>query len=326
MKKETTLISGIIILYEKYAYDDVRKLFYTYRSALQKVTDYYEIIFVVNGEMKTAYEELNILSQEEPNLKIIKLAKWFGDATALQVGFENSNGSLIMTLPAYQQVIESDIPKLILEMDDADMSIGWRYPRLDSKMNRLQSKIFHRIIKMFMGFEYHDLKCVLKVMKREVLEKIYMYGDQDRFLPILAERYGFKVKEIKVGQLKKDPVQKFYPFENYVQRILELVSIFFLVKFTKRPLRFFGSLGLLIFAMGFILGLVLLFEKFYFGEPLAERPMLLLSILFMVFGFQSFAIGLVGELIIFTHAKDLKDYIVEKIVGSHDEQKAFIDS
>jgi glycosyltransferase involved in cell wall biosynthesis len=326
MKKENQLISVIIIFYEKYEHDEVRKLYSAYKTAIQNITNNFEFVFVVNGNMKEVYSEIKMLSDEEEKIKLIRLAKWFGDATALQVGFENSSGSLIITLPSFQQVPESDIPKLVLEMDDVDMTIGWRHPRLDSAMNRLQARIFHRIIKLFMGFNFHDLKCVVKVMKREVLEKIYMYGDQDRFLPLLAERYGFKIKEIKVRQLKKDPVQKFYPFENYVQRVLELVSIFFLVKFTKRPLRFFGSLGLLIFAVGFVLGIVLMFEKFYFGEPLAERPLLLLSILFMVFGFQSFAIGLVGELIIFTHAKDLKDYIVEKIVGSKDKEETFIES
>ena len=142
-----------------------------------------------------------------------------------------------------------------------------------------------------------------------------MYGDQDRFLPLLAAKYGFKVDEVKVTQAQKDVVQKFYPFSNYVSRFLELISIFFLVKFTKKPIRFFGSTGLITFSIGFILAIILFIERAFLGVALADRPIVLISILLMIFGIQSFAIGLVGELIIFTHAKDFKDYIIESVVS-----------
>ena len=175
--------------------------------------------------------------------------------------------------------------------------------------------MFNNIIKTFVGTKFHDLKCNVRLFKREILENIYMYGDQDRFLPLWAWRLGYKVKEIKVKQHKADFRQNLYPLQSYVQRTLELVSLFFLIKFTKKPIRFFGSSGLLIFGIGAILGVILFVQRTFFEIPLADRPILLVSLLLIVFGILAFAIGLVGELIIFTHAKDIKDYIVEDVIS-----------
>lgn len=308
-------ISAIIIFYEKYKYDEVFELHNAYKSCLELTNLNYEFIYVVDGELPEVIQKLNVLFNQGEKIKVIKLGKWFGDATALQVGFEHSSGQLILTLPSYKQVKETDIPKLISAIESKDMVIAWRYPRLDGFLNNFQSGVFNRIIKWIVGSNFHDLKCNVKVFRREVLEKIYMYGDQDRFLPLLAAKYGFKVDEIKVSQAQKDVVQKFYPFSNYVSRFLELISIFFLVKFTKKPIRFFGSAGLITFSMGFVLALILFIERAFLGVALADRPIVLISILLMIFGIQSFAIGLVGELIIFTHAKDFKDYIIESVIS-----------
>lgn len=313
MKNQIDL-SAIIIYYEKYSYDDVSELHKAYKSSLEASHLNYEFIYVVDGQLPSVIDELNKLYKIGERIKVVKLGKWFGDATALQVGFEQSSGDLILTLPSYKQVDENDIPRLIQAVNNKDMIVSWRWPRLDGMLNNLQSRVFNKLIKWIVGSDFHDLKCVVKVFRREVLDKIYMYGDQDRFLPLLADKYGFKVEELKVTQAKKDAVQKFYPFANYISRFLELISIFFLVKFTKKPIRFFGSTGLITFAMGFILAIILFIERAFLGVPLADRPIVLVSILLMIFGIQSFAIGLVGELIIFTHAKDLKDYIIETVI------------
>jgi glycosyltransferase involved in cell wall biosynthesis len=307
-------ISAIVIYYEKYLYDNVSELHNAYKASLEATHLDYEFIYVVDGKLPSVMDELIKLYKTGEKIKIVKLGKWFGDATALQAGFEQSSGQLIVTLPSYKQVDEKDIPKLINAIDNKDMIVSWRHPRLDGFLNNIQSRVFNKVIKLIVGSDFHDLKCTVKVFRREVLDRIYMYGDQDRFLPLLANKYGFKIEEVKVTQAKKDAVQKFYPFSNYIARFLELISIFFLVKFTKKPIRFFGSTGLITFGMGFILAVILFIERAFLGVPLADRPIVLVSILLMIFGVQSFAIGLVGELIIFTHAKDVKDYIIETII------------
>lgn len=314
-------LSAIIVYYQKYEYDEIKPLFNTYKENLNKTGLSYEVVFVIDGNMPQVLRQVKDIAKENNNIKIIKLGRWFGDATSLQAGFDSSDGDLIITLPSFQQVEADEIPKLIENLGDNDMVVGWRYPRIDGFLNSLQSKVFNSIIKTFVGTKYHDLKCNVRLFKREILENIYMYGDQDRFLPLWAWRLGYKVKEIKVKQYKADYRQKLYPLRSYVQRTLELVSLFFLIKFTKKPIRFFGSSGLIIFSLGAILGLILFVQRFFFEIALADRPIVLVSLLLVVFGILAFAIGLVGELIIFTHAKDIKDYIVEEVYSFKDDAK-----
>ncbi len=307
-------LSAIVVYYEKYYYDDVEELFQAYKNGLDKTNLDYEIIYVIDGDLPNVIDKLTELSVGQPNIKIIKLGRWFGDATALEAGFDNASGDIIITLPSYQQVDANDIPKLIDGLKDKDMTIGWRYPRLDGFLNNIQQRFFNFLIKLFVGTHFHDLKCNVRAFKRDVLNHIYMYGDQDRFLPLWAWRYGYKVEEIKVRQFKKDFRQAFYPLRNYISRLLELISLFFLIKFTKKPIRFFGSSGLIVFSLGALLGIYLFIQRVFMDVPLADRPLVLVSILLLVFGVLSFSIGLIGELIIFTHAKDLKDYVIEKVI------------
>lgn len=315
-------LSAIIIYYQKYEFDKIDSLYDSYKTNLEKTGLNYEIVFVIDGNMPDVLTDIKNIAKDENNIKIVKLGRWFGDATALQAGFEASDGSLIITLPSFQQVEAEEIPNMIKALDNYDMVVGWRWPRMDSFLNSLQSRFFNYLVRLFVGIHFHDLKNNLKVFKREVLENIYMYGDQDRFLPLWAWRLGYKVNEIKVKQHKTDFRQKFYPLKSYIERTLELISLFFLIKFTKKPIRFFGSSGLIIFSVGAILGVILFIQRFFLGIALADRPIVLVSILLIIFGILAFAIGLVGELIIFTHAKDIKDYIIEDVYQLKKEQEA----
>jgi hypothetical protein len=312
-------LSAIIVYYQKYEYDEIKSLIDTYRENLDKTNLNYEFVFVIDGNMPEVITEIQHSTKDITNIKMVKLGRWFGDATSLQAGFEASVGKLIITLPSFQQVEATEIPNMIENLKNNDMVVGWRWPRMDSFLNNLQSKVFNKIVKTLVGTNFHDLKCNVRLFKREILDNIYMYGDQDRFLPLWAWRLGYKIKEIKVKQHKADYRQKLYPLSSYVQRTLELVSLFFLIKFTKKPIRFFGSSGLIIFSLGALLGLILFIQRMFFEIPLADRPIVLVSLLLVVFGILAFAIGLVGELIIFTHAKDIKDYIIEDVYSFEDE-------
>ncbi len=318
-------VSAIIVFYERYQCDDVEKIHYAYKNSLEETGKSYEMVYVVDGNLPEILDQLRKISSEDEKIKIIKLGRWFGDATSLEVGFENSSGRLIITLPSYQQVDENEIPRLIDEMHDADMVVTWRYPRVDSFLNKIQSSVFNGMIKAFVGTKFNDMKSQVRVFKREVLEKIYLYGDQDRFLPLWAWRIGFRVKEVKVKQKKPDSRQVLYPFGSYIRRTLEIISMFFLIRFTKKPIRFFGGSGLIIFGIGFLLSIYLFIERIFFGIALADRPMLLVAILLVVFGILSFAIGLVGELIIFTHAEHIQDYIVEEVIQKKSTEQEFKD-
>ncbi len=313
-------LSVIIIISETQKYDDIYSLHQIYKDSIDSAGMPYEMIYVTDGESANVLQDLLSLSKSEDNMKIVKLGKWFGFATALNAGFENANGKYILSLPSYQQINSIDIPNIINSLrTDVDMVIARRVRSLDTGINQFQTKIFHRMVKKLTGVEFNDLGCKVRAFKREVLETIYIYGDQFRFLPLLAQNHGFTVSEVIVTQLKSDSEKRVYSLGHYLQRFVDFISIFFLLRFTKKPLRFFGFPGLVLFISGALLGLYLIFERIALDVPLASRPILLASLFLIVFGVQLFAIGLVAEIIIFTHSKESKDYIIEKVINSKSE-------
>ena len=306
-------LSAIVPVVERY--DDVAELYGLYKKGLADTGRPYEIIYVIDGDFCEVMEVLKRLISEGEKIKIIKLARRFGESTALSIGIQHTSGSIILTLPSYQQVEAREIPRLVGSIAECDMVIARRWPRKDSLLNRAQSWVFHMLLRPVSEFRFHDMGCGVRVFRRRVTEEVNIYGDQHRFLPILALKYGFRVIEVDAAQSRNDISQRIYPLGIYLRRMLDIFSIFFLVKFTKKPLRFFGILGFSLFAGGFLILLYLLFIRLFLGQALAERPILLLGTLLVVLGVQVFAIGLVGEIIIFTHAKDIKEYTIDQIIN-----------
>jgi glycosyltransferase involved in cell wall biosynthesis len=295
-------------------YDEVAPLYHAYKSAVAAAEKRYEFIYVLDGEHPGVLKELQELREEGEPIRIITLAKWFGEATALTAGFEKSAAGVILTLPAYSQIEASEIPRLVAALEHHDMVIGRRWPRIDSKFNQAQARIFHWLLNFVTHTPFQDIGCAARIFKRRVIDEVSLYGDQHRFLPLLAQRQGFRVLELNVAQSRADAAQRVYRPGVYVRRILDLLTTFFLVKFTKKPLRFFGLLGCGAIFLGALFTLYVIVERLFFEVPLGDRPALLLSSLLVVLGIQIFAIGLIGEIIIFTHAKDLKEYTIERIV------------
>ena len=306
-------LSVIIPVVERY--DDIAELYGLYKKGLEDSRHSHEFIFVLDGDFGVVLAVLKRLIAEGEKIKVIQLARGFGEATALTIGIQHSSGNVILTMPAYQQIEAYEIPRLVESLKDCDMVIARRWPRKDSLLNRIQSRVFHMFLNPVSEFKFHDIGCGVRVFRKQVAQEVHIYGDQHRFLPILAYKYGFRVLEVDAVQSQKDTLQRVYSPGIYVRRILDIFSIFFLVKFTKKPLRFFGILGSSIFAVGFLILLSLLFAKVFQGVALANRPILLLGTLLVVLGAQIFAIGLLGEIIIFTHAKDIKEYTIDKIIN-----------
>ncbi len=195
------------------------------------------------------------------------------------------------------------------------MVLARRWPRRDSLLNRLQNRLFNFLLRLSTDLEIHDAGCSARAFKRNVIEEIQLYGDLHRFFPVMAHRQGFHVIELNITQSKKDIHQRLYSPGLYVRRLLDLLTIFFLIKFTKKPLRFFGLVGTTLFGLGIVSSLYIIAERLFFDVPLADRPALFLSSLLIILGVQIIAIGLIGEIIIFTHAKDLKEYKIDKIIN-----------
>jgi len=308
----TTKLSVIIPVTERF--DPVAELFHEYKKGIEATGKDYEFIYVVDGEQPDILEALKKLQSTEV-LTIITLAKRFGESTALSAAFGQTTGHVIVTLPAYQQIETDEIPRLVNSLEDCDMVLARRWPRRDSMMNQLQNRLFNSLLRLSTDLKIHDAGCSARAFKRNVIDEIQLYGDLHRFFPVMAHRQGFRVIELNVKQAKKDIHQRLYSPGLYVRRLLDLLTIFFLIKFTKKPLRFFGLVGTTLFGLGIISSLYLIIERLLFDVSLADRPALFLSSLLIVLGVQIIAIGLIGEIIIFTHAKDLKEYKIDKIIN-----------
>ncbi len=294
--------------------DDLMDLHADYKSALAQLVNPYEVIYVVDGHFDRELEQLTKIVNEDDDTKVIKLAKTFGEAAALNIGFENSKGDLILTLPAYYQIDPSELSKFVEAFDSNDMITASRFPRTDSIVNRFMAQVFHKILGVITKSTFKDLGCGVRLFKRKIIEEIVVYGDQHRFLPITAKGRGFKVKEVNLKQSSKETYRRIYGARTYVSRLLDILNIFFLVKFTKKPLRFFGLIGSFMFISGGLLFLYPVVERIFFNIALGDRPIFVIATLMIVLGVQVFALGLIGELIIFTHAKNTKEYNIEKII------------
>jgi glycosyltransferase involved in cell wall biosynthesis len=300
-------------------HSEIASLYSEYHDAVAQTGLRSEFIFVLDGRFPDVEEKLKACAGGTVSTTIVNLTRTFGEATALMAGFEHASGELILTLPAYHQIVASEIAKLVAALNSTDVAIGVREPRAEAWHERIRRTAFHRIVGSVTGMRLRDLGCGARAMRRQVLEELSLYGDQHRFLPVLAYRQGFRVTEVEVAQSKQDRFDGVYQAREYIHRILDIVTVFFLVRFTKKPLRFFGMVGVSIFSVGTLLTLWLVVERMFFGHALSDRPALLLTSLMIVLGLQLFALGLLGELIIFTHARAIKDYQVEKVIQFTEE-------
>ena len=295
---------------------DTAELAAEYIAALDKTGRSFEILFIIDGDKPAVFEALQELAAVDQRVRLIKFAKAFGEATAVSAGFRLSRGEVIVTLPAYFQVEPTAISTLVGALADCDMAVAYRSPRRRKSAFEVQRRrLFHWLIKVSSGENFSDLGCAARAFKRKILEEIPLYGEQHSFLPVLASKKGFRVREIAVEQSPRDWFEGKYGARSYLHRILDIFSVVFLVRFTKKPIRFFGMIGSITFVFGGLVVFTVVVQRLIFGVPLANRPVLLVGSLLTVLGLQVFALGLLGELIIFTHAREIKEYTIEEIVN-----------
>jgi hypothetical protein len=293
---------------------DAQQLHAQYKTSLEALQLPYELIYVLDGPQSKFAAGLQALRASGERFTVMALTRSFGEATALMAGFSKATAPRVVTLPAYHQIEPDQIGKLLAALNASDLAIGRRWPRAGGALERLRRWAFHGLLAWVTTLQFHDLACGARAFRRQVLEEITLYGDQHYYLPVLADRQGFRVAEVDLRQSPQDRFDGIRGPREYSRSLLDIFSVFFLVRFTKRPLRFFGMFGVSIFGLGALWTLLLVIQRLFFAMPLADRPALLLSSLLLVLGLQVFAIGLLGELIIFTHARTLKDYQVAEII------------
>jgi glycosyltransferase involved in cell wall biosynthesis len=306
---KTDFISVVVPVAERQ--EDLMSVYQAFAHELEHHTKSLEFVFVFDGGI-TPPDDLVALARERAGVKIFRFARAFGETAALRLGIERSRGDLVLTLPPYFQVRPDGI-KLLLEAvgNGADLAVANRSPRLDSWLNRMQSRAFHFILGRVSDRQFHDMACGVRVMRRAVAEALPLYGDLHRFIPALAVREGYRVEEVAVPQHPNDARIRVYGPGVYFRRLLDVAGFFFLAKFTEKPLRFFGLVGSVFFVAGAGLSLILLIQRLE-GQGIANRPALLLAVLLVALGVQLIGLGLVGEIIVHLRAPHRRAYRVRE--------------
>jgi glycosyltransferase involved in cell wall biosynthesis len=294
--------------------EGIRDLYQSLSETMTHSGKNYELVFVDDASEDNTYNILLEIEKDDPRVKIIKMRTIFGEAASFDAGIKNSGGDTIVFVTGRVRIAAAGLLDLLETLEDGhDMVVGWRYPRADSTLNQIVSKSFNWLVRKISNIQIHDMNSGVLVAKREVLENIEIYGALNHFLPVLAVRKGYKVTECKIKQLK-GWFRKSRYFKEYLQRLLDILTVIFLTRYSKKPLHFLGFVGTVFTLVGLGINFYLFFYRLLEIGPIGGRPLLLFGSLLLVVGIQMISIGLIGEMIIFTHARDIKEYNIEKIV------------
>lgn len=302
--------------------DDLANLYREYSAPLRAQGTSFEFIFVAVPSCSMMIPQLEeLIAAGEPVRGLV--AQTISEATLLRVGASAARGDTIITLPSFRRVEASALVQLIQRLDaGADFVVARRWPRSDAWVNRAQTWVFHWITKSLRGERLNDVSSGVHAMRRDVIKDLPLYGDLFRFLPILALGAGFNVAEVDTPQHPADRRARLYHPGVYVRRLLDVVGLFFIVRFTEKPLRFFGLVG----AGGLLAGsaiLAILFVQRLLGKGVADRPLMIVGVLLLVLGVQALGLGLVGEIIVHLHIRRTQRYRVlgapeadQRVVGA----------
>ncbi|MCK0178228.1 glycosyltransferase [Flavobacteriaceae bacterium S0862] len=278
----------------------------------------YEIIFIDDGSTDGSWETIEMLSQKNNAVKGIRFLKNYGKSQALHAGFLETKGDVVITMDADLQDNPEEIPELykMISEDGYDLVSGWKKKRYDSVIAKnIPSKLFNWAARKTSGVKLNDFNCGLKAYNKEVVKNINVYGEMHRYIPVLAKNEGFSNIGEKVvqHQARKYGKTKF-GMERFINGFLDLISIWFLSKFGKRPMHFFGALGALMFFIGFCFAIYLGIDKLFInptGRLITQRPEFYMSLVTMIIGTQFFVAGFLGEIIL-RNKDDKERYKIDK--------------
>lgn len=295
-----TMLSIIIPFYNEA--ESLPVLLQRLTSQLEQMKKDYEVILINDGS--TDSYELGVRSYVEKQAKLIKHKKRLGKGQALKMGIENSKGQTLVFMDADLQDDPKDLPRFFKKIEEGyDFVNGVRIGRQDNFLVKSYSFLAGKFLKIFLHSPYTDINCGFKAFKKEVLGNFVFYGNNFRFFPLFVFYNGYKVTEIEVkNNPRKFGKSKFGP-GKLIGGIFDTLTAYFIYKFSERPLHFFGTIGGVIFSIGFLISLYLTIERLFFGVLLVTRPLLWLGILLIIIGIQIVMTGIIGELIVYLHKK-----------------------
>ena len=287
-------------------------------SVMQSNSFSYEILFIDDGSTDNSWQVISSLSEKDTNIKGIRFLKNFGKSQALHAGFSKAKGDVVITMDADLQDNPEEIPELhqMISKDNFDLVSGWKKRRYDSVIAKnLPSKLFNWAARRTSGVKLNDFNCGLKAYKNIVVKNIDVNGEMHRYIPVLAKNAGFTAIGEKVvkHQARKYGTTKF-GINRFINGFLDLITIWFLSRFGKRPMHLFGALGVIMFIIGFSFAFYMGIDKIFLnpsGRLITQRPTFYIALATMIIGTQSFIAGFLGELIL-RSKKDTKRYQIKE--------------
>ncbi len=267
----------------------------------------YEVIVVDDGSTDGTWDEVKNISKSNPNVHGISFRRNYGKSAALYCGFEKAQGEVVFTMDADLQDSPDELPEMyrMIVEEDYDIVSGWKEKRKDNALTKnLPSKLYNATARCITGIKLHDMNCGLKAYKKEVIKSIEVYGEMHRYIPYLAKNAGYtRITEKKVFHQKRKYGKSKFGIERFINGFLDLMSLWFLSTFSKKPMHFFGYSGLAMFIIGFIMAVWIIAEKLILqsnGEAyraVTDQPLFYLSLLAVILGVMLFLSGLIGEMI-----------------------------
>ena len=284
----------------------------------------YEIIFVDDGSTDGSWRVIMQLAEKDAQVRGIRFLRNYGKSQALHAGFKAAEGEVIITMDADLQDSPDEIPALyeMITKDNYDLVSGWKKKRYDSVLAKnLPSKLFNWAARKTSGLTLHDFNCGLKAYKKDVIKNVEVSGEMHRYIPVLAKNAGFNriTEKVVQHQARKYGVTKF-GMSRFINGFLDLITISFLSHFGKRPMHFFGALGVLMFFIGFLFSAYLGIDKLFInpnGRLIADRPQFYLALTTMLIGTQFFIAGFLGEIILKTKNNEERYKISELVNGKN---------
>ena len=280
----------------------------------------YEILFIDDGSTDASWSIIDKLSKENPNVKGIRFLRNYGKSQALHAGFAKVKGDVVITMDADLQDSPEEIPALYNKIitEKFDLVSGWKKKRYDSVIGKnMPSKLFNWAARKTSGVQLNDFNCGLKAYRNEVVKNIEVSGEMHRYIPVLAKNAGFSKigEQIVQHQARKYGSTKF-GMERFINGFLDLITIWFISKFGKRPMHLFGALGVLMFMIGFGFAFYLGIDKLFIntsGRLITQRPEFYISLVTMIIGTQFFLAGFLGEIILRTKNNEERYKVSERI-------------
>ncbi|MCS6893522.1 MAG: glycosyltransferase family 2 protein [Deltaproteobacteria bacterium] len=279
----------------------------------------YELIFVNDGSIDNTQCVLEQIASFDARAIVIEFRRNFGQSAAIQAGLDLASKEIVCTIDGDRQNDPADIPKMVQKIKEGyDMVTGWRRNRKDNAFLRtIPSRLAAKLISFVTGVKLNDFGSPLKVLRAEIAKEIKLYGEMHRFIPVIAASIGCKIFEMPVNHRKRVAGKSKYGLSRTFRVLLDLVLLKFILSFGRRPLHFFGYAGLGIFALGGLGLLKVLIERFFLRIPAGDRPLLILSVMFIVIGLQFIFSGILAEMLLRTYheSQGKPIYAIRKIIA-----------